>query len=187
MNTWSADELRRFLDAIASDRLHPLFHLAAFTGMRRSELLGLRWADVDLDTATVSVRRVRIRVDGEMIEEARTKTSAGRRVVDLDDRTVAVLRRWQTDQKRERLAWGPAYRGSDAEFTAEDGAPLHADRVAKRFARLQSSVDVPKIRFHDLRHTHASLLLAAGTPVLDVSKRVGHAAATFAAVMDGVQ
>ncbi|HKX69876.1 MAG TPA: tyrosine-type recombinase/integrase [Acidimicrobiales bacterium] len=179
MRTWSADELARFLDHAADDRLHPLFRLAAFTGMRRSELLGLRWPDVDLEAATISVRRTRTRVSYEMHEAARTKTKAGTRVVDIDLATVVVLRRWAKAQKAERLAWGPAYTDSGYVFTAEDGRPLHADSVANRFARLVRAADVPPIRFHDVRHTHASLLLAQGTPVLDVSRRIGHASAAM--------
>jgi integrase len=179
MRVWSADELANFLDHAADDRLHALFRLAAFTGMRRSELLGLRWSDVDLEAATVSVRRTRTRVSYDMHEAARTKTRAGTRVVDIDPATVAVLRRWATAQKAERLAWGSAYTDSGYVFTTEDGRPLHADQAANRFARLVKAAGVPTIRFHDLRHTHASLLLARGTPVLDVSRRIGHASAAM--------
>jgi integrase len=85
----------------------------------------------------------------------------------------------RTAQKAERLAWGPAYTDSGYVFTAEDGRPLHADHAANRFARLVKAAGVPTIRFHDLRHTHASLLLARGTPVLDVSRRIGHASAAM--------
>jgi integrase len=179
MRVWSAEGLARFLDHPADDRLHPLFRLAAFTGMRRSELLGLRWSDVDLEAATISVRRTRTRVGYEMHEAARTKTRAGTRVVDIDPATVAVLRRWAKAQKAERLAWGPAYTDSGYVFTAENGRPLHADHAANRFARLVHAAGVTTIRFHDLRHTHASLLLARGTPVLDVSRRIGHASAAM--------
>ena len=179
MRTWSAGELAGFLERAAVDRLHPLFRLAAFTGMRRSELLGLRWPDVDLEAATVSVRRTRTRVSYEMSEAARTKTRAGTRVIDIDPTTVAVLRRWANAQKAERLAWGPGYTDSGYVFTAEDGRPVHADHVAQRFSRLVKAAGVPVIRFHDVRHTHASLLLARGTPVLDVSRRIGHASAAM--------
>jgi integrase len=179
MRTWSAGELAGFLERAAVDRLHPLFRLAAFTGMRRSELLGLRWADVDLEAATVSVRRTCTRVSYEMREAARTKTRAGTRVIDIDPTTVAVLRRWAKAQKAERLAWGPAYADSGYLFTAADGRPVHADHVAQRFSRLVKAAGVPVFRFHDVRHTHASLLLAHGTPVLDVSRRIGHASAAM--------
>jgi len=114
-----------------------------------------------------------------MHEAARTKTRAGARVVDIDPATVAVIRRWAKAQKAVRLAWGPAYTDSGYVFTAEDGQALHADHVANRFARLVKAAGVPSIRFHDVRHTHASLLLARGTPVLDVSRRIGHASAAM--------
>jgi integrase len=178
MRIWTSDQLARFLDHVREDPLYPLWRLASHTGMRRSELLGLRWSDVDLEAARVSVARARVRVRDGMHEAASTKTGKSR-VVDLDEVTVAVLRRWRTAQKAEKVAWGPAYVQSGLVFTREDGTGVHADHVQQRFERLVRAADAPTIRFHDLRHTHASLLLAAGTPVLDVSKRIGHASAAM--------
>jgi integrase len=180
MQVWTADELASFLATIEGERLHPVFHLAAFTGARRSELLGLQWPDVDLRGATVSVRRARVRADGEMVTRSRTKSARGTRVVDIDPTTVAVLRRWKRAQKAERLAWGAGYQPGGAVFTAPDGPALHADRVADRFIALVAQRDdLPRIRFHDLRHTHASLLLAAGVPPVDVAARIGDSLATL--------
>jgi integrase len=101
-------------------------------------------------------------------------------VVDIDPTTVAVLKRWRRDQKAERLAWGAGYQPGGAVFTAPDGPALHADRVADRFIALVAQRDdLPRIRFHDLRHTHASLLLAAGVPPVDVASRIGDSLATL--------
>jgi integrase len=146
-------ELGRFLDHEADDRLLPLWRLAAYTGARRSELLGLWWSDVDLDAGTIAIRRARVRVAYEMVDQDRTKNKQSERVVGLDPETVAVLRRWAKAQKAEWLAWGPAWTDSGYVFTAEDGRLVHADQVGNWYGRLVAGAGVPAIRFHDLRHT----------------------------------
>jgi integrase len=178
MKIWTSAELAQFLDHVRDDRLYPMLRLASHTGMRRSELLGLRWSDVDLDAATVSISRARVRVRDGMHEASSTKTGKSR-VVDIDPTTVAVLRHWATVQKQDRMRWGGAYQRTGLVFTREDGTGVHADHIQQRFERLVKAARLPTIRFHDLRHSHASLLLAAGVPVLDVSRRIGHASAAM--------
>jgi integrase len=174
ISVWSAAELAAFLAASVDDRLGPLFRLASHTGARRSELLGLRWSHVDVAAATISIASRRTRVGYEMVERAGTKTAAGARVVDLDPDTVAALRLWRKAQAAERAAWGEAYTDTGYVFSDQAGQPLHADHVANRFDTLVRSAKVPAIRFHDLRHTHATLLLKAGVPVHVVAQRLGH-------------
>jgi integrase len=174
INVWSASELATFLTAAESDRLSPLFRLASHTGARRSELLALRWSHVDLAAATISIASRRTRVGYTMVDRAGTKTAAGARVVDLDADTVEALKLWRKAQEAERVAWGPAYVETGYVFTDESGQPLHADHVANRFDRLVRQAIVPTIRFHDMRHTHATLLLKAGVPVHVVAQRLGH-------------
>jgi integrase len=172
---WTAEDLATFLRRVEGDRLAPLLRLASHTGARRSELLGLHWMHLDLDAATMSVAGRRTRVGYEMVDRAGAKTAAGARVVDLDPTTVAVMARWRDDQAADREAWGEAYVEAGYVFTAENGEPTHADYVAQRFARLVATAGVPSIRFHDLRHTHATLLLKAGVPIHVVAQRLGHA------------
>lgn len=174
IRVWSAGELATFLASVEAERLAPLFRLASHTGARRSELLGLRWSHVDLAAATISIASRRTRVGYTMVDRAGTKTAAGARVVDLDADTVGALKLWRKAQAAERDAWGPAYVDSGYVFTDESGQPLHADHVANRFDRLVRKASVPTIRFHDLRHTHATLLLKAGVPVHVVAQRLGH-------------
>jgi integrase len=175
MRVWSAGQLAKFLTAVEADRLHPVLRLASHTGARRSELLGLKWPQLDLAAATLSITARRTRVGYEMIERAGTKTAAGARVIDLDPLTVELLRAWRKAQATERQAWGVAYVDTDYVFTAENGEPLHADHLSQRFERLVATAGVPTIRFHDLRHTHATLLLKAGVPPHVVAQRLGHA------------
>jgi integrase len=180
MRTWSAVELRRFLEHVESDRLAAAWMLAASTGMRRGEVLGLRWTDVDLDQARVAVQQTLV-VAGGLVVTSGPKTSRGRRSVALDSRTVAALRAWRAAQAAERLAWGPSWTDSGLVFTREDGTVIHPQRLSKAFDRHVRSAKLPRIRFHDLRHTHASLGLAAGVPVKVMSERLGHATSSFTA------
>jgi integrase len=150
---------------------------------------------VDLDEATVRIERRALRVGYEMVDEEGTKTPAGTRTVDLDPGTVAALKAWAKAQRKDRLAWGGAWRGGvpgkkGPVFTAENGAPVHADRVASRFATLVREAGVKPITFHGLRHTHIRILLDAGEPMFDIAKRAGHASvqqiiSTYGAPLDG--
>jgi integrase len=179
MRTWTAEELRRFLEHVNSERLAALWTLAASTGMRRGEILGLRWVDVDLDRARVAVRQTL--VAGRQVATSEPKTSRGRRSIALDPRTVAELRAWRAAQLEERLAWGPGYRDTGLVFTREDGSPLHPEWLSDAFAWRIKQAGLPPIRVHDLRHTHASLGLAAGVPIKVISERLGHSSSNFTA------
>jgi len=176
---WTADELGAFLRQAEGDRLFSLWRLAALSGMRRSELLGLRWQAVDFDAHTVSVVSRRVRVGNEMIDAAGTKTVSGRRRIDIDPVTMRLLNAWRTQQAQERQAWGPGWTDSGLVFTREDGVGLHADRLQHRFSRLVTGAGVPSLHFHGLRHTHATLLLRQGVPAKVVSERLGHTSPAF--------
>jgi integrase len=172
MRTWSAEQLRVFLAFVADDRLASLWRLASTTGMRRGEVLGLRWRDVDLDGATLSVAQARVRgADG--LSYGPPKTSAGRRRIDLDQTTVASLRDHRRRQTTELEAL-PAEHDLDLVFTRADGKPLDPDGLSGTFDRLQKAAGLPRIRLHDLRHTVASLLLAGNVPAKVVQERLGH-------------
>lgn len=184
---WTRAEVRRFLDAAESNRLGPIFRLALATGLRRGELLGITWDDVDLNECTVAIRRqvlVRPRSVPNVIRVYVRETTKTRRVrkVRFDHETAAGLRRFKTVQAEERLAAGPAYRadgrlGLAGEWvvTEADGAIVHPDTLLKRFRRLAETAGVPAIPLHAARHTYAELALAAGTRLDVVSRQLGHA------------
>jgi integrase len=174
LHTWSDQELRAFLEATREERLHALWRLLAMTGMRRGEALGLKWPDVDFAGARVSIQRSRV-IAGARVLEHPPKTRTGRRAVPLDALTLATLRTWKARQAAERLAWGPAWLDSGYVFTREDGEPLHPGFVTKRFREAVAATTLPRIRLHDLRHTCATLLLAAGVHAKVVQERLGHA------------
>ncbi len=174
MRTWTPEEVREFLTAVTDDRLYALWVLVLSTGMRRGEVAGLRWSDVDLDAQVLAVRQTRVSVAGE-VHASDPKTRASRRQISLDQLVVSVMRAHRRHQLEERLAWGPAWVDSGYVFTREDGGPLHPERITVLFGRLVEETGLPKIRLHDLRHTSASLALAAGIHPKIMSERLGHA------------
>lgn len=173
--SWTAHELGRFLRASVGHRLFPAFWLAANTGMRRSELLGLKWNDIDLDKATVSVNRGLIAV-GYELHESRGKTANSRRCIDLDEPTIGILRAWRAWTAAEQAVTG---KECDHIFATGDGGPVHPHSISQAFERITRNAGLPVIRFHDLRHTHATLLIKEGVPVKVVSERLGHATTAF--------
>jgi integrase len=176
IKAWDAEQLREFLDSVADHRLHPAFHLSAHTGMRRGEVLGLRWGDVDFVLERLSVCQALVAIAYE-VDLSDVKTGAGRRTIDVDQRTLDVLRCWRITRTEENAGVEP--RESDLVFTKPDGSWIHPQSFSQVLDRKVEKLDVPKISLHDLRHTHATLLLKAGVPVKVVSERLGHASAAF--------
>lgn len=171
---WTPAEAARFLDAVADDRLYALWHLILHAGLRRSQAVGLQWADVALDTATVAIVRADTQAGG-VVHRGGTNKNGRANMIAIDAGTVAALRAWRGVQRAERLAWGAAYTVTDHVFTQENGDPLVPDAVSARWRVLVRSVGVPAIRLHDARHTHASLgLVSAGVPLVTMSRRLGH-------------
>jgi integrase len=178
MTVWSPSETAAFLghEAVRADRLAALWRLAVASGVRRGELLGARWSDLAGDR--LSIRRQVITVDGLPVL-ADVKTGNARRSVALDSETVSALRAHRVRQNEERLACGAGYRDDGLMFPNPDGTPILPTYVSRRFAQLVRDIGAPKIRLHDLRHSHASHLIAAGVHPKAVAGRLGHASATF--------
>jgi integrase len=176
IKAWEIDQLVAFLDAIAPHRMAPAFYFSAHTGMRRGEVLGVRWRDLDVDAGRVSVRQALVSVAYEMsISDVKTGTS--RRTIDIDDDVAQVLRDWRKVRTEERDGVAPA--PDDLVFVKADGTSMHPDIFSQLFDRTVAKIAVPAISLHDLRHTHATLLLKAGVNVKVVSERLGHANVAF--------
>lgn len=174
IKVWEPGDAGRFLDGATEHRMGALFEVAILSGMRRGELCGLRWADVDLAARRMTVRVQLVQV-GKTVVEGTIKTDAGQdRVVALSDRAVAALVAWQIQQDQERNAWGEAYTETGRVFTYEDGRQMRPGYVSKLFELMVAKLNLPPMRFHDLRHLHASLMLASGQDLAIVSKSMGH-------------
>ncbi len=171
----TSQQVKDLLAAAGACRLGALLNVAVNTGMRQSELLGLRWRDVDLEGGLLRVRHQYGR-DGTFCEP---KSARSRRTIDLPASTVATLREHRTRQIEERLIVGPNWEDRDLVFCTHRGRPLGHRNVLRDFNQLLRVAGLPAVPFHALRHTHATLLLAAGVPVGDVSARLGHSSATI--------
>jgi integrase len=147
------------------------------TGMRRGEVLGLRWNDVDLEAGRISVRQTLVSVSYRVIVS--TPKNHRARMIDLDPETNRLLQAHWDEQQLERKKRDADYQDSDLVFCKEDGTWLHPDAFSKTFIRLVANTTLPRIRLHDLRHTHASIALKAGVPVKVITERLGHESAAF--------
>lgn len=161
------------LKSLEATRLYVPVLLAVTTGLRRGEILALKWEDLDFDRATLTVRRSLERTNhGVHLKEP--KTRKGRRVVALPQMTIHALRRHKAEQAKERLALGPAYRDSGFVCARICGTPMDPSELTAGFAAHIREQDLPTIRFHDLRHGHATHLLRQGVHPKVVSERLGH-------------
>lgn len=171
---WTTEQLRAFLAATADDRLSAIWHLVATTGLRRAEVCGLRWVDVDLDRHRLRISHTVTEVSGGLVVQDDAKTRASERSLALDAATVDVLRRWKRRQAEERLAAGPAWQDTGLVFTREDGTGHRPKRLSSNFTALVDRAGFPRIGIHGLRHTYATAALRAGVSPEVVSKRLGH-------------
>lgn len=183
---WTARELATFLSGMVGHRHHRTWWLAAHTGIRRSELVGLRWRDIDLEHRRLSITRTIVAVNGRM-QPSNGKTANAARTIDLDDRTLDVLARWRDDHAEQ-------FSGHDPErglVVRDDGQLINPQTISQGFDRAVTRTDLPRLPLHGLRHTHASLLLKA-VPLKVVSERLGHSTpaftmATYQHVLPGMQ
>jgi integrase len=180
---WTRDEVRSFLIVAGADRLHAVWRLALATGVRRGELLGLTWGDVN-ERAILVARQVLVRPAGGMNRVYLREQTKSRRTrsVRIDDATATSLRRWRAEQAEERLAFGGPWKsdgglGVEAAWvvTEADGGVVHPDTLLARWKRIVEVAGVTPIGLHGARHSYAELALAAGVRLDVVSRQLGHA------------
>jgi len=186
-DTWSRVEVRKFLAAASRDRLHAAWRLSLY-GLRRGEVLGLRWLDIDLKAKTLTVSQARVLVEYKVrIEEPKSRN--GRRTLPLDDELIDALTELHKRQMADSAAAGPAYRagltgldwyrGGEYLVTDQLGMPVHPEWYSDEFGRLLKRIGLRRISLHDSRHTTLTLMEHAGVPISIVSKWVGHYDAAF--------
>jgi integrase len=176
----NAEHVDEVLAKLRGHRLRPIVAVALFGGLRRGELCGLQWRDLDLDTATLRVQRaVELTREGMKLKEP--KTRRGRRVIALPAVAVDALRAHWKEQIQLRLALGLGGRpaAEDLLFTLPDGSPWNPDYLSRCWHRTTETLGLPRVGLHALRHSHASALIAAGVDPLTISRRLGHAVPAF--------
>ncbi len=173
------EQVRQFLADSKGTRFESLFLLAVTTGMRQGELLGLRWRDVDLDLCVITVRHAIQRIAGKF-EFVEPKSAKSRRQVVLTADAAEALRKHRARQAEDRLRLGQHWEDNDLVFANEVGKPVEVSNLTHRYFRpLLSKAGLPRIRFHDLRHTAATLMLGAHVDVKVVSEVLGHSQTAF--------
>jgi integrase len=174
MATYTPDEIRRVLRAADDDRNGHLWYLA-LSGLRRAEIAGLRWSDVDLDARTISIARNRVQAGAGNVVENDPKTRSSRRTLPLDDGLAAVLRKASARYAQERLAHGEARRDSGYVAVNKMGEPYTPDALTRKWRLMCTAAKVPPIRLHDARHSCGTAMHLRGVPVAVIAKWLGHA------------
>ena len=174
MQVWDEIQVNQYLVAAIGSPFEALYHLAVKTGMRQGELLGLKWSDIQWGSGRLYVRRQLqdVRGEGRIFQEP--KTRSGRRTIQLGEGTLQTLREHLERQQLRKVASGQRWQENDLIFPSSIGTPLDPNNMRIDFNRVIERAGVPKVRFHDLRHTAASLMLNNGIPVIVVSKILGH-------------
>jgi integrase len=151
-----------------------LYLLAIFTGMRRGEILALRWKDCMLDEGKISVNKTLSYIKGQGIVCQETKTGRSYRVISISDTVIEELKRYRIHQQKMKLRLGNAYQDNGYIISKENDEPINPNYIFNHFKKLLQKANVPPIRFHDLRHTHATIMLKLGEHPKIVSERLGH-------------
>nr|WSX75733.1 site-specific integrase [Streptomyces sp. NBC_00899] len=171
----TAAEARRFLSTLQGHRLQALFDLALRTGLRKGELLGLHWGDLDLDNGTASIRRTLQRTPTGGLTALPTKTVSSERRIALPTECIRALKLHRERQVQEREAAGEDWTDNSYVFTSPDGSPTDPSTLTRHFTALCRAARLRRIRFHDLRHTAATLLLEQGVELVVIKELLGHA------------
>jgi integrase len=174
MQTWDAAEVQRFLQEVAQSPYGPIWAVVLATGMRRGEVLGLRWQDVDFERRVLHVRQSVTPVGGAA-QIGPTKNNRRRDIHAIHPSVLAALREHKAAQNERRLLLGAAWHDHDLVFPTSIGTPINPNNLVRDYNRLVERAGVRRIRIHDQRHTHASLMLQMGIDVKVVSERLGHA------------
>lgn len=175
MQILDESQVNRLLVSANGRRFEALYHLAVATGMREMEILGLKWTDLDWVRQTLKVERQLLRPHGQGIEFSSPKTRFGKRTIKLGSKTMEALRQHDQRQQQDRVKAGGQWVEHGLIFTNHTGGPLECRNLLRDYKQLLKDAGLPPIRFHDLRHTAASIMLNHNIPVIVVSRRLGHA------------
>ncbi len=191
MKVWSSQQVNEYLRFTKHSRYHPIFFLAAYTGMRKGEILALTWDDIDFEQKTININKTLYKTKDEyVINKPKTKNS--KRIIYIDDDIIRVLKKQRVKQNIEKMKCRDVYTDNNLVFAQENGNFIYPSAANVLFRRYVKQLGLPEIRFHDLRHTHATLLLQMGVNPKLVANRLGHASVrvtldTYSHVMPDMQ
>lgn len=168
------EQAQKFIAAAKGHKLEALFVLAITTGMRRGEILALKWQDINFAQGTLQVRRIFTRAPGNRYIESEPKTEKSKRSIMLPALTMELLKQHRVHQLEEKLQAGPQWEDHDLVFCTALGTPMNPSKLLERFNKLLEKAELPHIRFHDLRHSAATILLSMGTHPKVVQELLGH-------------
>lgn len=170
---YNAKQLQDLFKAFQGDELLPLVKITALYGLRRSELLGLQWDSIDFERKTMTIRHTVSKVT-EVVAKDKTKNASSRRTFPLTPEAVEIFTRAREQEERNRAAFGREYQENSYIFKWPDGHPYSPDYISHHFAKVLKKQGLPHIRFHELRHSCASMLLDMGFTLKDVQEWLGH-------------
>ncbi len=170
---YSDKQLKQLFSALSEDPLLPLLKITTLYGLRRSELLGLQWSSIDLAGKTMTIQHTVVKIK-TVVAKYKTKNKSSHRTFPLSDETVAIFKSLWEEEQQYRSLFGQEYFQSDYVFKWPDGRPYSPDYVSHRFRDLLEIHNLPRIRFHDLRHSCASVLLSMGWTLKDIQEWLGH-------------
>lgn len=171
------NEAARMLDLLESEPIQyrTMLTTLLFTGLRRGELLGLEWQDIDYTAKTITVERSSLYSKEKGIFTDTTKNTTSQRTLETSDTVFALLRQYKAWQTEQRLMQGDQWQNSNRLFTSVNGKPMHPDVLTNWFSAFIARNNLPDVHIHSMRHTHASFLIAEGVPITTVAKQLGHA------------
>jgi integrase len=174
MKTYSVGEVRSFLNVVKGSQLEALFYIAVTAGLRQGEILGLLWSDLEWDTGNLRIQRQLQRVRNEGLKFTEPKSASGRRLIVLGPTTLERLQEHKDRQDNERQGFAEEWQAFDLIFTKPNGSPIDPRGLLRNFKSIIKNAGLPDIRFHDLRHTAATMMLQCGVHPKIVQERLGH-------------
>ena len=181
---YNAKQMRALFNAIKGDVLEPMIRITALYGLRRSEALGIKWDSIDFETGRLTIKHTVVVVK-TIVEKDNTKNKSSRRSFALTDEALKIFKKLKAEETQNRKFFGSGYHESDYVFKWQDGTPFRPDFVTRHFKMLLEKNGLPPIRFHELRHSCASMLLNEGFSLKDIQAYMGHADITMTADLYG--
>lgn len=172
---YTSEQAQLMLSLAKATSYYPVLVIAVYVGLRRGEIFGLGWSNIDWDNSLMKIRRTVQYTPETGIFFKEPKTESGNRDIRISGLVIEVLKQHRIEQNKKKLMLGKSYQDNDLIFCQNDGKPIHPDTISRWFPKFLTENKLPKIRFHDLRHTNATMLLEGNVPDLEIAERLGHA------------